>query len=89
MVPEDIEEGLRQMSIYLVSDFGYEMRDVAGTPEDIFYAFIGKSELLTQQDLDDILQTVTADLPTKEIADLLLWYGFLGINDESGKVVFI
>ena len=37
---EDVEEGLRLMARYLVSDFAYEMRDVAGTPEKILYAFI-------------------------------------------------
>jgi hypothetical protein len=39
VAPEDVEEGARQMSLYLVSDFAYEMRDIAGTPEDIFYRF--------------------------------------------------
>ena len=33
VTPEDVEEGLRLMARYLVSDFAYEMRDVAGTPE--------------------------------------------------------
>ena len=53
---DNVEEGMRQMSLYLVSDFGYEMRDVAGTPEDIFYAFIGSSELLTEAELATLLK---------------------------------
>jgi hypothetical protein len=53
----DVEEGLRQMSLYLVSDFGYEMRDVVGTPEDIFYYFIGAPNLLTGQDLEKRVRT--------------------------------
>src|SRR5690606_27775242 len=38
---EDVNDAMAQMSLYLVSDFAYELRDVAGTPEDIFYKFIG------------------------------------------------
>ena len=39
---EDVEDALKQMSLYLVSDFGYEIRDVSGTSENLFYAFLGK-----------------------------------------------
>jgi hypothetical protein len=41
----DVDDAIRQMSLYLVSDFGYEMRDIAGTPEDIFLGFVGSSDL--------------------------------------------
>ena len=75
----DVEEGLRQMSLYLVSDFGYEMRDVVGTPEDIFYSFIGAPNLLSEQDLEKFLSRDVFGLSVKEIIDLLLWYGVLGV----------
>jgi hypothetical protein len=77
------------MSLYLVSDFGYEMRDIAGTPEDIFYAFIGKSNLLTSSELDGILDPLKTKLDVPKIIDLLLWYGFLGIVGASDEPIFI
>ncbi len=86
---DDVEEGMRQMSLYLVSDFGYEMRDVAGTPEDIFYAFIGSSELLTEAELATLLKEDRLGLGVQETIDLLLWYGFLGIISASNEPVFI
>jgi hypothetical protein len=85
----DVEEGLRQMSLYLVSDFGYEMRDVVGTPEDIFYSFIGAPNLLTGQDLEKLLSEDVFGLDAKEIIDLLLWYGFLGVVGPSTEPIFI
>ena len=85
----DLEEGLRQMSLYLVSDFGYEMRDVAGTPEDIFYFFIGAEDLLTEEDLYRILAGDMLQLGVKETIDLLLWYGFLGVAGVSSRPIFI
>jgi len=85
----DVEEGLRQMSLYLVSDFGYELRDVAGTPEDIFYLFIGQSDLLTEQELRELLSPDHLGIGFDETIDLLLWYGFLGVVDASGRPVYI
>jgi hypothetical protein len=86
---EDIEDGLRQMSLYLVSDFAYEMRDVSGTPETILYAFLGAPNLLSEADIDSILQKNELGVNTSETIDLLLWYGFLGFLGESTRPLFI
>jgi nucleoside 2-deoxyribosyltransferase len=86
---QDVEEGLRQMSLYLVSDFGYEMRDIAGTPEDIFYSFIDKSDLLTEGEILDILKRDDLKIDAGEVIELLMWYGFLGVVDVNGTPVFI
>ena len=86
VMKEDVEEGMRQMSLYLVSDFGYEMRDVAGTPEDIFYLFIGSSEYLTEEDLQLLLAGRHLGIGVQQTVDLLLWYGFLGIVTEAERV---
>lgn len=85
----DVEEGLRQMSLYLVSDFGYEMRDIAGTPEDIFYSFIGASDLLTEGELREILEIDQLGLGVADTIDLLLWYGFLGVVGSANQPIFI
>lgn len=86
---EDVQEGLRQMSLYLVSDFGYEMRDIAGTPEDIFYLFIGSSDLLTRGEIENILAGETLSLTVADTIELLMWYGFLGVVTSAGDRVFI
>jgi len=85
----DVEEALRQMSLYLVSDFGYEMRDVAGTPEYIFYAFIGAKSLLTEAEIAEIIAPISIDLGIHDVIELLLWYGFLGICEAASKPIFI
>ena len=77
----DVYEGLKQMSFYLVSDFGYELRDVAGTPEDIFYAFIGTSDYLTHQEVCDKLDENFSAITIGRTIELLMWYGFLGVVD--------
>jgi len=89
VLPEDVEDAIKQMSLYLVSDFGYEMRDVAGTPEDIFYRFIGVTQVLTEAQLYQLLSDDKLGIDQKEMIDLLLWYGFLGIVSESNIPVYI
>lgn len=86
---DDVEEGLRQMSLYLVSDFGYEMRDVAGTPEDVFYLFIGKAGPLSDAEVREILSTDEFKVGVDETIELLLWYGFLGVMGAGGEAIFI
>lgn len=85
----DVEEGLRQMSLYLVSDFGYEIRDIAGTPDNIFYSFLGLSELLTHQEIDDALTARYPDIDIDGTVELLLWYGFLGVIGADGSPIYI
>lgn len=86
---DDVNEGLRQMALYLVSDFGYEMRDTAGTPEDIFYLFIGTPELLTESELKQILAPNQLGMTIDETINLLLWYGFLGVVSKGEKPIYI
>ncbi len=88
VTPDDVEEGMRQMSLYLVSDFGYEMRDIAGTPEDIFYSFIGADAVLSESEIVAILSADQLGIGIEETIDLLLWYGFLGIYRDQ-KSIFV
>lgn len=89
VVRDDVENGLNQMSMYLVSEFGFEMRDVAGTPERIFYAFIGCEPELSYEQVAAKISNQFADLDTKKTIQMLLWYGFLGTRNKEGEAVFI
>ena len=85
----DVENAMEQMSLYLVSDFAYEMRNVAGTPEDIFYAFIGTSGLLTHEEVEAKIRGRWPQMDTEGTIELLIWYGFLGVVSESNQPIFI
>jgi hypothetical protein len=85
---DDVEAALRQHSLYLVSDFGYEIRDVAGLSEDIFYRFIGKGDTLTPEEVIEAIGP-TDGINQPGVIELLLWYGFLGIPTQDGAAIFI
>jgi hypothetical protein len=89
VTPEDVEEGLRLMARYLVSDFAYEMRDVAGTPENILYSFIGAPALQSETEIEDIVASDKLGTNIAETIELLLWYGFLGFLSEALVPLFI
>jgi hypothetical protein len=88
MTAIDVEDALKQQSLYLVSDFGYEIRDVAGVTENIFYKFIGKGDMFTPEELIEIIGPTNGMAPER-VVDLLVWYGFLGIPGADGKPLFI
>lgn len=85
----DVKDALEKHSAYLVSDFGYEVRDVAGVTEDIFYAFLGEGSLLTHGEVLQILSRVVEEGDLARVVDLLLWYGFLGVPDHEGAATYI
>ena len=86
---DDVEQALNQMSLYLVSDFAYEMRNVAGTPDDIFYAFLGTTGLLTHEEVVQRIGTKWPEMDHNSVVDLLIWYGFLGIIADNNEPIFI
>lgn len=89
VTPEDVDEGLRLMARYLVSDFAYEMRDVAGTPENVLYSFIGAPGLMTEAEIESILGIDGLGLNVRDTIEILLWYGFLGFMNEASVPLFI
>jgi hypothetical protein len=46
---DDVKAALERHSMYLVTDFGFEVRDVSGLSEKIFYDFIGEGQRLTHE----------------------------------------
>ncbi|SBV35047.1 conserved protein of unknown function [uncultured Sphingopyxis sp.] len=86
----DCLDAVRQHSLYLVDDFGYEIRDVSGLSADILYSLVGVDKVLSK---DQFLARFTSDGMTADEADnafrLMLWYGVIGILTKSGNERFI
>lgn len=88
--PDDCTDAVRHHALDLVSDFGYEIRDVSGLPEDLLYAFVGVTELLTHPEIIACLQKARVQEGRIELAvKLLLWYGILGIATKEGVAKYI
>lgn len=86
---DDVRAALEKHSLYLVTDFGFEVRDISGLSEKIFYDFIGEGQRLTHPQVLNIVSKHQHGMQPERIVDLLLWYGFLGIPDQKNRPVFI
>lgn len=87
---EDMVLAVRQHSNYLVDDFGYEIRDVSGITADILYSFVGQTQLLTKEEIEECLTGGGVAAGQLETAThLLLWYGVLGLATEDGSSKYI
>lgn len=85
----DIEKGVAAYSTDLIYDIGYEIRDVLPGAEDILYHFHGGPSELRANDLfKELDRKHGADL-AKQVIEVLIWYGVLGVVRRDGDVAYI
>lgn len=86
----DCVDAVRQHSLYLISDFGYEIRDVSGLPSDILYALVGASRILTKGEVMERFEKYgVGETDLEKAFKMMLWYGVLGIAVRTGAEHFI
>jgi len=87
---EDCIDAVRQHSLYLVDDFGYEIRDVSGFSADLLYSLIGVTKLITRSEaLERFKDAGISDSEAERAFYLLLWYGVLGVAEKDGSEKYI
>ena len=87
---DDIVKGLSAYSTDLITDIGYEIRDVSPDSEDILYAFIESSPELTKSEVLGHLKDFSIkDEDLERLLELLIWYGFLGLRVSRSEVKYI
>jgi hypothetical protein len=86
----DIEKGLKNYSMDLVSDLQFEMHDIDPSTEDLIYSFIGVSSGLLDDELRAILSEAGVSIEKHErVIEMLMWYGFLGLEQDPDETTFI
>ena len=90
LAQEDIAKGLSAYSTDLLADICYEINDIVNNGRDILYAFIGCSSKLSQEEIVTCLTEYGIESDsTNQIIDLLLWYGFIGIEiNHEAKYIY-
>lgn len=86
----DCVDAVRQHSLYLVDDFGYEIRDVSGLSAEILYSLVGVEKVMSKPEFTErfLSSGMSADDAHKAF-HLMLWYGVVGIHGKDGKEKFI
>jgi len=81
---EDITKGLAAYSTDLLTDISYEISDVANNAEDLLYAFIASKAKVSKTEIDKILSDFgISSGQIDDVFELLVWYGFLGVQLKS------
>ena len=89
VLEEDIEKGLTAYSTDLLTDIGYEIHDVENNVDDVLYAFIDSKSIVKKDEIFSVLGEFGVDDKFLEkIFELLLWYGFIGLN-INGETKYI
>jgi hypothetical protein len=86
----DIEKGLKTFSVDVLTDVEFEINDISPNTGDVLYAFIDAGHLLEVTDVWRLLSSSgVATEKTAGVIDLLLWYGFLGVQVGTEDVRYI
>lgn len=81
---KDIDDAIKGHSYALADEFGYEIRDATGLTNEVLDPFLGADRELPEQAVLQILQPLaSSEISAERIAEILIFYGFLGI--KSGK----
>lgn len=86
----DIDKGLAAFSVDVLTDVEFEMNDISPGAGDSLYAFIDANTLLTPDELNKLLRRggiVDDKIPS--VLNLLLWYGFLGVQVDVEDIRYI
>jgi hypothetical protein len=86
---EDIEKGFESYSYDLLTDIGYEIQDIIPEGTDILYTFTECESELSRDKLESLIHSkVQNQEKSREVFEILFYYGFLGIKN-NGDIKFI
>jgi hypothetical protein len=87
---DDIEKGFATYSIDVLTDVEYEMNDVSPSSGDALYAFIDVPDAITYEEVGSVLARFgVSPERVDDVVNLLLWYGFLGVQVALDDVRYI
>jgi hypothetical protein len=87
---DDIDKGFATYSVDVLTDVEYEMNDVSPSSGDALYAFIDVPNAIAYEEVGSVLARFGVS-PERidDVVNLLLWYGFLGVQVELDDVRYI
>lgn len=87
---DDIRKGVLSFSRDVISDIGFEIRDVLPAAENVLHAFLDAPEAIPESELQErLLRAGIAEPQHASVTDLLLWYSVLGVSKGDGSSVYI
>ncbi len=83
---EDIQHAEQGYSENMLVNLLFEIEDTHPQVPEVVYGFQGAPRVLPEASVEEIIRAGAADLDGREVIELLLWYGVLGIRlNASGE----
>lgn len=87
---QDCIDAVRQHSLYLIDDFGFEIQDVSGIASDILYSLVGSEKAHTKADFIKKFEDFGLGQDDAQRAfTLMMWYGVIGLKGKDGRDRYI
>lgn len=87
---QDCIDAVRQHSLYLIDDFGFEIQDVSGITADILYSLVGAEKRHTKAEfISRFIDFGLSDGDARKAFSLMMWYGVIGLKCKDGSDRYI
>ena len=86
---DDIEQGEEDFSVELLTNIGFEIRDVFPSAGDVLYEFLETPVQLVGQEILEAAGRLVGEEEKEELFERLLWYGIFGVVREDQHVTYI
>jgi len=86
---DDIEQGEEDFSVELLTNIGYEIRDVFPSAGDVLYEFLERPIHLSGHDILEVARRLVGEEEKEILFERLLWYGIFGVVREDQRVTYI
>ena len=91
VLENDCVDAVKQHSNSILSDFGYEIRDVSGASERLLHALVGATQYITKAEVLERFESAKVIEPADrdKLFDYMLWYGVIGVVNENNVECYI
>tara|TARA_R110002124_G_scaffold287245_1_gene471854 strand:+ start:2137 stop:4377 length:2241 start_codon:yes stop_codon:yes gene_type:complete len=90
---DDFNDALKGYSIQLIDNISLELRDIHPELEGLLYEFVDLepsfNTVKIKKIISKFLKSVDMEFDEDQIVDVLLWFGFIGVQNQNGKPTFI
>lgn len=86
---DDIEQGEEDFSVELLTNIGFEIRDVFSSAGNVLYEFLETPVQLTGHEILEAAGRLVGEEKQDELFERLLWYGIFGVMRDNEQVTYI
>lgn len=86
---DDLEQGEEDFSVELLTNIGFEIRDVFPSAGDILYEFLETPVQLAGHEILEAAGRSVGEEKREELFERLLWYGIFGVVRDHDQVTYI